>query len=365
MRSFASTTLVLSPPLALACVLAASCGGAPVAPVKPEAPTALEGGSPGSPSFSGVSGAEDAGVGDAAGLTEVEAEAGVDAGSQGAPSAPRACPAGMQLVDTTYCPNPSLRCLRDEYDKPNHITICHEFAPGQGCRGKLRRQRFCIDTYEYPNKEGAHPPVMVDWYDAAGACAAEGKRLCWESEWVSACEGPDKLPFPYGIKRDPNVCNIDNPYVKPSLERVYSSDPAVQGAELLRLDESVASGERAGCVSGFGVHDLTGNFDEWVNAESTHDKSQWAGLKGGAWGHVRNACRPMTVSHPPEFTYYFISFRCCADAAPTPPSASTEVDPAAPPLWTPPPPPNHRDPSGAISPGWTTRERGPNRPRPR
>jgi len=29
---------------------------------------------------------------------------------------------------------------------------------------------------------------------------------------------------------------------------------------------------------------------------------------------VRNQCRPMTYSHEPEFTYYFVGFRCCADA---------------------------------------------------
>ena len=33
--------------------------------------------------------------------------------------------------------------------------------------------------------------------------------------------------------------------------------------------------------------------------------------------HVRNACRPVTTSHPPDFTYYFISFRCCADVQPS------------------------------------------------
>lgn len=266
-----------------------------------------------------------------------------------------ACPAGMALVDTTYCPNVALKCLRSEYDKPNHLTICHEFAPGQRCLGEERRQRFCIDEYEYPNRAGAHPPVMVDWYDASAACGAEGKRLCWESEWVAACEGPEKLPFPYGLKRDPNQCNIENPYIKPDLERVYSAKPEVQGAELLKLDQGALSGEKAGCVSGFGVHDLTGNFDEWVNAEKTYKKSKWAGLKGGAWGHVRNACRPMTTSHPPEFTYYFISFRCCADAAP---DAEAARDPK---LWTPPPPPKQKKP-GAVSKGWTTTERGPNRP---
>jgi formylglycine-generating enzyme required for sulfatase activity len=225
------------------------------------------------------------------------------------------------------------------------------------CRGKPRRQRFCIDRYEYPNQAGAHPPVMVDWYDAAGACGALGKRLCWESEWVSACEGPEKLPFPYGLKRDPARCNIDNLWLKPDLQKMNAGSPAISGPELLRLDQSAPSGAKEGCVSGFGVRDLTGNLDEWVNAESTHKKSLWAGLKGGAWGHVRNACRPMTTSHPPEFRYYFISFRCCADAVLDP---IVERDRA---LWTPPRQPSHRDPSGAISPGWTPRERGPNQPK--
>jgi formylglycine-generating enzyme required for sulfatase activity len=195
---------------------------------------------------------------------------------------------------------------------------------------------------------------MVDWYDAAGACSAKGKRLCWESEWVSACEGPEKLPFPYGLSRDASKCNIDNRWLNVDLKKVYSPQQSVQDAALLWLDQSAPSGGKAGCVSGFGVHDLTGNLDEWVNAERTYEKSRWAGLKGGAWGHVRNACRPMTTSHPPEFTYYFISFRCCSDASA---DAAASRDPT---LWVPPPPPSHPDPTGTVSPGWTPRERGPN-----
>ena len=109
-------------------------------------------------------------------------------------------------------------------------------------------------------------------------------------------------------------------------------------------------------MSGFGVYDLTGNFDEWVNSESEKGKSRWAGLKGGGWGHVRNACRPMTTSHPPEFAYYFISFRCCADS-PAPEASLGDA-----PLWTPPSPPNHLKPGYEPNRGWTTTERGPNRP---
>ena len=111
------------------------------------------------------------------------------------------------------------------------------------------------------------------------------------------------------------------------------------------------------CVSAYGVHDLTGNFDEWVNAEETHTTSKWAGLKGGAWGHVRNACRPMTTSHPPEFTYYFISFRCCGEASG---EAEAEKDGKGK-IWKAPPLAKH-PPPGKVSKGWTTTKRGPNRP---
>ena len=225
----------------------------------------------------------------------------------------------MVYVEHDYCPRMQRRCVRSEYEKSNHITICHEFAPGeQECLAPREPRAFCIDRYEYPNEKGGHPPVMIDWYEAKDLCAGRGKRLCYESEWVTACEGPDETPFPYGWKRSKDHCNIDNPWISPRLQRTYSSDPKVRDPELARLDQSVPSGSRPGCVSGYGVFDLTGNFDEWAMAdhERPNTKARSAALKGGAWGHVRNACRPVTTSHSPKFSYYFITARCCRDAAP-------------------------------------------------
>lgn len=226
------------------------------------------------------------------------------------------CAEGMVHVQFDYCPKVERACLDKEYDKPNHITICNRYAARKPiCRAPRIALDFCIDTYEYPNRLGEKPPVMRDFFEATGACAAEHKRLCYESEWVAACEGPDERPFPYGYERSNTKCNFDNRWVDPDLARVYSKDPAVQAAELARLDRSVPSGARPECVSGFGVHDLTGNVDEWALAD--HDRpsehAKFAALKGGAWGHVRNACRPVTTSHGPDFRYYFIGFRCCSD----------------------------------------------------
>jgi formylglycine-generating enzyme required for sulfatase activity len=218
-----------------------------------------------------------------------------------------------------------------EYEQKNHLPICHAFAHEQHCKTDEKPIDFCIDRYEYPNQAGAHPVWMLDWTQAQATCESKGKRLCWASEWTAACEGPDHLPFPYGWERNHDACNMDNFFIDPRKPGphaqflFYSKDPSVAFPELSRLDQSVPSGSMETCKSGFGVYDLPGNLDEWVvSDEPPQEKSKWAGLKGGAWGHVRSQCRPMTYSHDPEFTYYFVSFRCCRD-----------VDGA--PKWTPSP----------------------------
>lgn len=294
--------------LAWGLALLAGCGAqsnaAPPAPA-PTAAAPLDASAPVEARAGDAAGAE----GDAASSEAEPADGSAEA------TASRECPEGMVLVDTSYCPKPERTCVEQEYNSPNHIMLCHKYAAKQRCLVPEEHRRFCIDEYEYPNRKGAHPAWMVSWYDGQATCASLGKRLCFASEWEAACEGPEHTPFPYGLARDNTKCNIDNHWIDPKLARVYSKDPGVQQKELSRLDQSVPSGAMPGCVSGFGVHDMTGNFDEWVTSDyPPEDKSEWAGLKGGAWGHVRNACRPMTTSHPPDFTYYFISFRCCADA---------------------------------------------------
>ena len=306
--------------VAAAALLLGSCGGT-TAPANPPTPAR--------PENTQAAPIIEAGAGEV-----LPQDAGLDAAPEGGVADQDAagaspCPAGMVHVQHDFCPKVERRCSRRELNKPNHLMLCHSFEPGSTkCQAPRTHLDYCIDEYEYPNREGGHPPWIVSWYDAEATCRNLGKRTCWDWEWVAACEGPEETPFPYGWNRDNTKCNIDNTWIDPHLGDAYSHDPQVALRELSRIDQSVPSGSMAGCVSGFGVHDLTGNFDEWVTRTDRTDgeKSQWAGLKGGAWGHVRNACRPMTTSHPPEFTYYFISFRCCKDlagAAPFGPPGST------------------------------------------
>ncbi len=177
-----------------------------------------------------------------------------------------------------------------------------------------------MDRYEYPNQKGVLPAVMVNYVEALTTCRAEGKRLCTEDEWTFACEGEERVPYPYGYDRDPTACNIDRPHLLPDFEAF--GRPTLVSGEVQRLDKRVRSGEMARCVSPFGVHDLTGNVDEWtVNPLPKRDAGQdVSSLKGGYFGPIRARCRPVTRSHNRWFRFYQVGFRCCADPDAAPPS---------------------------------------------
>jgi sulfatase modifying factor 1 len=222
----------------------------------------------------------------------------------GAP-APGSCPSDMVEVEGEYCPYVVQPCKR-WMDPKTHMR-CAEFAPSLPCHMKTTHKKFCVDRYEWPNEVGKKPEYMASWREAKGACEIVGKRLCTDSEWTMACEGEEHLPYPYGLKRDSEACNIDRAYGFPDPRKVYDAD--TQEAELARLDGREPSGNRPACVSPYGAHDMAGNVDEWVVNE-TGDPYK-SGLKGGYWGPVKTRCRPMTVAHEETFRYYQIGFRCC------------------------------------------------------
>jgi len=241
----------------------------------------------------------------------VVANAGIKTAAGPDLSTTGACPEGMVEVEGDYCPDVEQTCKR--YIDPEGVfpRRCAEFAPTTKCSGKLVHKRFCIDRYEWPNKPGENPAVMKTWYDAKDACGAIGKRLCGDSEWTLACEGHERLPYPYGYDRNSEACNIDKPHPDVNEKALGSPDPKVRDAEAKRLWQGEPSGSRTSCVSPFGVFDMTGNVDEWVVNESGVPYK--SGLKGGYWGPVRDRCRPETTIHSEGFSFYQIGWRCCAD----------------------------------------------------
>ncbi len=243
--------------------------------------------------------------------------------------APAACADGMVLVDGEYCTELEMKCLRSTYAPQNKKTICHAFAEPTVCVGPKVHKRYCIDAYEYPNRKGERPRVMMRFGEAQALCAAEGKRVCTETEWTMACEGPSYKPYPYGYARDPSACNGDRTYLFPDMEKIGSRDPKLRDAEVERQWQGVPSGSQPRCVSDYGVYDMPGNADELASSETPPPRSKFDNVTtGGPWlDGVRNQCRPKIYTHDEGFYYYYLSLRCCSepDGAPTDPRAPKQI----------------------------------------
>lgn len=248
--------------------------------------------------------------------------------SSGNESSSNHCPSGMLFVKGDYCSEVEHKCSKQWHSDANNKDICEDFEPWSKCVGKKVPKAFCIDDFTWPNKAGERPEVMNNFYQAQVKCAAIGKRLCTESEWTMACEGPEMKPFPYGYKRDPNICNGDREWDHPNMNKVAKRDPT----ELARLWQGVRAGSQPGCVSDYGVHDLPGNDDEVVSSETRGEsfRGKFDSVHtGGPWYKgVRNQCRPKIYTHNEGFYYYYLGFRCCAepDGAATDPRAPKQIE---------------------------------------
>lgn len=170
---------------------------------------------------------------------------------------------------------------------------------------------FCIDRFEYPNRKGAYPIILVTWYEARDICKSAGKRLCTEDEWTFACEGEQATPYPNGYVRDPEACLNDRPWRQFHGEAFIPRGGRAAMLELDHLWQGQPSGSRPLCRSHFGVYDMTGNIDEWTRSSIPGERPSV--LKGGYWGPVRTRCRPATKAHDEGHMFYQQGLRCCAD----------------------------------------------------
>jgi len=229
-----------------------------------------------------------------------------------------ACPPGMVDVRGKMKVSPALddlqttTCLKwvekeqgkrcAEYDRKKWLEVSGSLA--------TRDMRFCIDRFEYPNRKGEYPLIVVNFYEGGLLCGGQKKRLCSEDEWTFACEGEEAQPYPNGYTRDADACVTDHAprrYDEAAL-RFRSEDRAMR--ELDKLWQGEPSGARPNCKSPFGVYDMTGNVDEWTKSSRPGRPSI---LKGGYWGPVRTRCRPSTRAHGEMHVFYQQGVRCCAN----------------------------------------------------
>jgi sulfatase modifying factor 1 len=224
-----------------------------------------------------------------------------------------------------------------------HVAPTHDAPPSppfpcpeEMAAVSVEQRQVCVDEYEaaidghdYARSldgtdagtlrakpaRGFKPQVNISEVQAERACEAASKRLCTESEWRAACQGPAHLIYPYGNQYVAGACNTGR----------SSPVEAVLGTVGGRLDDprlaEAAGGSEPGgafpkCISAYGVFDLHGNVAEWVSDSSRADDPRFGTFLGGFFAEASEngeGCLYKTTAHFKEYHDYSIGFRCCKE----------------------------------------------------
>ena len=210
-------------------------------------------------------------------------------------------PAHMVMVDGNYCPEVRHTCKQWMESGGRYAFYrCAEYSSAT-CLSKERvHMRFCMDRDEWQAPGEKVAANHKSWTDAKKTCESQGKRVCRESEWNFACEGEEMRPYPYGWRRDADACNADR-------MDIFKANGMLE-------DRRVGESDKPRCVSPFGVHNLSGNMEEWttIDATASSDHPRPA-MKGAWWQPSRNHCRANQTAHDDHYNGMETGFRCCAE----------------------------------------------------
>ena len=183
------------------------------------------------------------------------------------------------------------RCCRGEPAPPQPVVATETPVRVTCPASMVAVGQFCIDAYEFPNREGQVPSSGLDLDGARDACEKRGARLCTGSEWEQACAGAELRRWPYGDTYDPKACNFGD-------SARTAGDPQL-----------LPAGRMDGCRTPEGVADMTGNLWEW-----TLDPGGNGRLRGGGWNVTSGLGQCWFAADPAEgFSLPELGARCCAD----------------------------------------------------
>jgi VCBS repeat-containing protein len=153
----------------------------------------------------------------------------------------------------------------------------------------IKEKKYCVDQYEWPNKEGQIPQSNISFVDAAKKCDEAGKHLCTEEEWVYACQTENQHNFPYGYEYNADACNTKD-------------------QKWIKKNEVAKSGDFPNCKTIQEVFDMSGNVMEWTNSGIENKKY----ARGGSYENAADGADcTAKISLEPGKGYFHTGFRCC------------------------------------------------------
>jgi hypothetical protein len=164
------------------------------------------------------------------------------------------------------------------------------------------------------SRAGATPQGYLSGEQADALCRAAGKRLCTESEWLTACRGEARRDFPYGARYEHGACNVwreshPSALLHGNASR-YHDDPRNGLVEVGGRTFLLPTGSSPRCASRWGddaVFDMVGNLDEWVADPD-------GVFVGGFYARASRAgCYARVSNHARAYSDYSTGARCCAD----------------------------------------------------
>ena len=154
--------------------------------------------------------------------------------------------------------------------------------PGMVTNARSDGTTFCIDKYEWPNIAGEKPLTSVSWVEATIFCMDAGKRLCTSAEWTTACQGPAKSTYPYGMAYEKGKCPSEG-------------------------NEPSRSGRFPGCGAPGGAQDMVGNVWEWVEDK----RGDYPVMMGGTFKFGESADCSLSSEGGVGLKSGDVGFRCC------------------------------------------------------
>jgi sulfatase modifying factor 1 len=193
--------------------------------------------------------------------------------------------------------------------------------------GDAAAATVCIDEFEYPNRPCVLPFVHSFEIVAERLCALDGKRLCSDEEWNTACEadprGGRPTAYAYGDALDLAICTTGKPYQEVGTPTCDPDSPSSMWPTCATNTEPTGSHPR--CRSRLGVFDQHGNVAEAMTRKDKRDGVVYSQLKGSAFFYD-GVMYPDTCRYDPRWhvevaadswhSNYHLGFRCCRDVVP-------------------------------------------------